>query len=186
MDLLHSFLDVAVITVWPWIVTTTWTWTVMPIWITLTLSVFLLSRTGMCVCMCMCTYVCVMILGRWKPKFQRKTCFIATLSIRNSTWPILELNLSVPGEKPANNCLSYEMTLLTCSDQNYKNLITSLNVISGDFLYHNYENLLQICGMNWTSLPFASLQKTVSENYFVISAADVGCFETLVLKMKSR
>lgn len=60
-----SILDVAVVTVWPWIVTTTWMWTVMPIWITLTLSVFLLSRTGMCVCMCMWAYVCG---GNWQGK----------------------------------------------------------------------------------------------------------------------
>jgi len=35
-------------------------------------------------------------------------------------------------------------------------------------------------------LPLVSLKKTVSQKYFVTSATDLGSFETLVPKMKSR
>ena len=35
-------------------------------------------------------------------------------------------------------------------------------------------------------LPLVSLKKTVSQKYFVTSAADLGSFETVVPEMKSR
>jgi hypothetical protein len=73
-------------------------------------------------------------------------------------------------------------------------LITGLSVNSGDLNYQNFENLvwkfenlLEIGGMNLKLLlPLVSLKKTVSQKYFVTSAADLGSFETLVPKMKSR
>jgi len=72
-----------------------------------------------------------------------------------------------------------------------QNLIIGLIVNSDDLNYQNFENLLwkfenllQICGMNLKLLLLlVSLKKTISQKYFVTSAADLGSFETLVPKM---